>query len=164
MRALQPTDYLTGIHAIDFDQLRASGIDTLLFDLDNTLLPRNAGEVPDSLRAWATEVKSQGFKVCIVSNNWHDRVVGVAADIGFDLVAKAIKPMPFAFKKALAKMGSTPDQAAIIGDQIFTDVLGGKLLGIRTVLVVPMTSSDLPHTLLLRKIERVVLAGREPVA
>ncbi len=164
MRALQPTDYLTGIHAIDLDQLRASGIDTLLIDLDNTLLPRNSGEVPESLRTWASQVKSQGFKVCIVSNNWHERVGGVAADIGFELVAKAIKPLPFAFKKALTKMGSTREQAAIVGDQIFTDVLGGKLLGIRTVLVVPMTSSDLPHTLFLRRIERVVLAGREPVA
>jgi HAD superfamily phosphatase (TIGR01668 family) len=98
-----------------------------------------------------------------VSNNWHGHVAEIAADLGMPIVAKAIKPLPFAFLKALKVTGSKRTQAAIVGDQLFTDVLGGKLVGIKTVLVAPLSASDLPHTLFLRKVERVLLAGRQPL-
>ena len=90
-------------------------------------------------------------------------MVGVAEELGFAIVPKALKPLPFAFRKAMRLMGSKAEGSAIVGDQLFTDVLGGKLTGITTVLVVPMSASDLPHTLLLRKLEHVLLAGRQPL-
>lgn len=136
----------------------------MLVDLDNTLLPRNSADIPAATRAWAQETAERGMKVFLVSNNWHDRVVGVADELGFGLVAKALKPLPFAFLKALSRADSSRDKAAVVGDQMFTDILGGRMLGITTVLVTPMTSSDLPHTLLLRRIERVLLAGRSPLS
>ena len=46
---------------------------------------------------------------------------------------------------------------------MFTDVLGGKLLGMVTIMVLPLSASDLPHTLVLRRVERVLLAGRQPL-
>jgi hypothetical protein len=101
--------------------------------------------------------------VCLVSNNWHERVNIVAGQLGFELVAKAVKPLPFAFLRALRKIGSCRANSAVVGDQLFTDVLGGKLLGMRTVMVAPLSESDLPHTLLLRRLERVLLAGRAPL-
>jgi HAD superfamily phosphatase (TIGR01668 family) len=160
---LSPDYYLRSVHDIDLAELMSRGIDTLLVDLDNTLLPRNGSDVPDDLRVWASSVLDQGFRVCIVSNNWHERVKGVAGEIGFDLVAKAIKPLPFAFIIALRRVGSRRRRAVVVGDQMFTDVLGGKLMGMRTVLVVPLSASDLPHTLILRKMERWLLAGRQPL-
>jgi predicted HAD superfamily phosphohydrolase YqeG len=78
-------------------------------------------------------------------------------------VAKAVKPLPFAFLRALSKVGSARNRAAVVGDQMFTDVLGGRLLGMKTMLVVPLSHTDLPHTLLLRKLESLVLAGRRPL-
>lgn len=158
-----PDLYVTDVHHIDLDALAASGIDTLLVDLDNTLLPRDTNVVPDALRNWATTLSERGFKVCLVSNNWHDRVNDVAEELGFSLVAKAIKPLPFAFLRALKLMDSQRATAATVGDQIFTDVLGGNLLGMRSILVQPLSDTDLPHTLLLRRIERFVLAGRRPL-
>ncbi len=160
---LSPDYYYRSVPDIDLDRLTADGIDTLFVDLDNTLLPRNSGDIPASSRAWADEVRSRGFKVCLVSNNWHERVKGVAEQLGFELVAKAVKPLPFAFWRALSKCGSKRSSAATVGDQIFTDVLGGKLLGMRAILVVPLSQSDLPHTLLLRKAEKALLAGRAPL-
>ena len=77
-------------------------------------------------------------------------------------MAKAVKPLPFAFLRALKLVASTRRRSAIVGDQLFTDVLGGKLLGIMTIMVLPLSASDLPHTLLLRRVERVLLAGRQP--
>ena len=163
MSLLSPDLYHTDVHAIDLDALSAAGIDTLLVDLDNTLLPRDTNEMPDELRAWAVELRSRGFRVCLVSNNWHERVHAVAQGLGFSLVAKAVKPLPFAFLRALRILGSDRRRAAVVGDQIFTDVLGGNLLSMSTVLVQPLSASDLPHTLVLRALERRILAGRAPL-
>jgi len=159
---MSPDLYLRSVCDIDLDALRAQGVDTLLMDLDNTLLPRDSSSMPDDIVAWAAQLPSRGFRVCLVSNNWHARVHQVAEDLGFQLVAKAVKPLPFAFWRALKLMGVSRKQCAIVGDQMFTDVLGGKLLGIKTIMVLPLSESDLPHTLLLRRVEKLLLGGRRP--
>jgi len=160
---LAPDLYYRSVYDIDLSDLSARGIDTLLVDLDNTLMPRNSAQVPEATREWALSLADQGFSACLVSNNWHQRVLGLADELGFGLVPKALKPLPFAFRKAMRLMKATPRSCAIVGDQMFTDVLGGKLTGMTTVLVQPMTASDLPHTLVLRKLEHVLLAGRQPL-
>lgn len=160
---LSPDFYFRSVNDIDLDALRARGIDTLLVDLDNTLLPRDRAEIPDPSRRWIKSVAEKGFKLCLVSNNWHERVALVAEELEVELVAKAVKPLPFAFLVALRRMGSTRGSAAVVGDQMFTDVAGGKLLGMATVMVLPLSHSDLPHTLALRHLERVLLAGRQPL-
>ena len=161
---LGPDLYLRSVLDIDLDQLEAWGVDTLLMDLDNTLLPRDSSVVPSEIEQWARTLADKGVSVCLVSNNWHERVQEVAEELGFILVAKAVKPLPFAFLRALRKAGTTRKRSAIVGDQLFTDVLGGKLLGIKTILVLPLSASDLPHTLLLRHVERMLLAGRQPLS
>lgn len=157
-----PDLYLRGVADIDLEALRRQGVDTLLMDLDNTLLPRDSSIMPDELVAWSASLAEKGFRVCLVSNNWHQRVHEVAAELGLPLVAKAVKPLPFAFLRALRLMGVKRRQCAIVGDQMFTDVLGGKLLGVRTIMVLPLSESDLPHTLMLRHVEKLFLGGREP--
>ena len=160
---LSPDLYLRSVNDIDLDELRSRGLDTLLVDLDNTLLPRDSAVVPDSAREWVQSLSAAGFKVCLVSNNWHQRVSEVAEELGLELVAKAVKPLPFAFLRALHLLGSKRSSAAVVGDQMFTDVVGGKLLGMATIMVLPLSESDLPHTLALRHVERVLLAGRQPL-
>lgn len=160
---LSPDYYYRSVHDIDLDALGARGIDTLLVDLDNTLLSRENNVVSEDLKQWVTRLGSRGFTVYLVSNNWHERVHHVAGELGIGLVAKAIKPLPFAFLRALRMAGATRRRAAVVGDQLFTDVLGGKMLGMTTVLVEPISSTDLPHTLMLRHLERVLLAGRRPL-
>ena len=162
-RVLSPDYYYRSVLDIDLVDLKRHGIDTLLIDLDNTLLPRDGNVIPADVKAWAAKLHAAGFSACLVSNNWHERVVRVAEELGFDLVPKAVKPLPFAFRVALKRAGSTKERAAVVGDQMFTDVLGGKLTGITTVLIAPMSSADLPHTLLLRRIERMLLADRQPL-
>lgn len=163
-RLLAPDLYYTSVHAIDLDALRAEGICALLLDLDNTLLPRDTNVVPDDLKEWAAELGARGFVACLVSNNWHERVKHVADELGFELVDKAVKPFPFAFRRAVKRLGVRRDQVAVVGDQVFTDILGGSLIGVRTLLVQPLSASDLPHTLFLRILESRVLKGRAPLA
>jgi uncharacterized protein len=160
---LNPDYYYRSVLDIDLESLATKGVNTLLIDLDNTLLARDSDVIPDDIKAWTDGLAAKGFRACLVSNNWHDRVSLVAQELGFELVAKAVKPLPFAFMAALKRMGSTRSQSVIIGDQMFTDVLGGKMSGITTVLIEPLSSADLPHTLFLRRIERVLLAGRTPL-
>lgn len=161
---LAPDLFYTSVTAIDLVALRESGVRHLLLDLDNTLMPRDTSALPSEVRSWIASLPTAGMAACLVSNNWHAHVASVAEDIGLPIVAKALKPFPSAFRRALAVLGSTPAEAAVIGDQLFTDVLGGNLLGMTTVLVSPQSTSDLPHTLLLRRVERRVLAGRSPLA
>ncbi len=164
MAILKPDLYYTDVFAIDLSDLRARGVNALLVDLDNTLLPRDTNVLPDELRRWAGRLAEEGFRVCLVSNNWHERVKRVAEELGFELVAKALKPLPFAFRRAMESLGASRGSTAVIGDQLFTDVLGGNALGLLTVLVAPLSKTDLPHTLLLRRIEALALAGRQPVS
>jgi HAD superfamily phosphatase (TIGR01668 family) len=163
MGLLSPTYYYRSVSDIDLDALRESGIDTLLVDIDNTILPRDTKRMPEELITWARRLSPQGFKVCLVSNNWHDHVKRTADALGLLMVPKALKPLPYGFRKAMRLLGSERASTAVIGDQVFTDVLGGNALGLVTVLVTPMSPVEPPHTLVLRAIERRLLAGRRPL-
>lgn len=164
MSLFTPDRYYTSVEAIDLEDLRSLGVRALMLDLDNTLLPRDTGEIRAELREWAVRTASAGFAMCLVSNNWHERVHAIADQLGIPLVARAIKPLPYAFRRAMRLLGVQPSDCAVVGDQIFTDVLGGNLIGATTVLVEPLSRSDLPHTLLLRLIEARIMSDREPTA
>lgn len=160
----RPDYYVSDVCAVDLDALRAAGVKALLIDIDNTLLPRDAATVPGRYAAWVASLPASGFGVHFVSNNWHDSIYAHAAELGFPVVAKAIKPLPFAFRVAARALGVRARECAVIGDQVFTDIVGGNLLGARTVLVEPLSATDLPHTLVLRRVERLIMAGRRPSA
>lgn len=161
--SLRPDLYYDSVASVDLEGLASRGITSLLVDLDNTLLPRDTSEFPLSSLAFARHVRDAGMKACLVSNNWHERVHSAASELGFDLVPRAVKPLPFAFLAGLRRLGAARTQTAVIGDQMFTDILGGNALGMLTVLVRPLSSSDLPHTLLLRKVEERILGDRKPL-
>lgn len=162
-RWLSPTYYYRRVTDIDLDYLAVSGIDTLLIDIDNTILPRDTGELTDELTAWAAALLGRGFKVCLVSNNEPEHVARIAGQLGLAMVHRALKPLGFGFRKAVAQLGSRLESSAVVGDQLFTDVLGGNLLGMTTILVEPLSSTDPAHTLVIRRIERRLLAGRHPL-
>lgn len=163
MSLLQPDLYYQSVTDIDPDDLRNRGVRMLLVDLDNTLVPRNTTEATRTVYEWVQAAKRKGIGVTIVSNNWHERVQHAADALDVPILGKATKPFPSAFRRALEAAGETQNSAAVVGDQIFTDILGGNLLGALTILVVPLASgSDLPHTRVLRGLERLVLRNRTP--
>lgn len=164
MSLLTPDRYYTSVEAVDLSDLRACGIRAMLLDLDNTLMARFTGEIRDGVHGWIGRARGEGFGLCLVSNNWHARVHAAADELGIPLVARAVKPLPFAFTRGMRQLGVQAGETAVVGDQIFTDVLGGNLAGATTVLVQPLSRRDLPHTLLLRLIEARIMADREPLA
>lgn len=162
MGLLTPNRYVEDVTVVDLVEQRRAGKRALLLDRDNTIVPRDTKTVPPEVVCWLKEARELGFALCFVSNNWARNVRPDAEAFGAALVSRAAKPLPFALWHALHKLGVSRGEALLLGDQVFTDVLGGRLAGIDTVLVRPQAEVDLAHTLVLRRFEARVLDGIEP--
>lgn len=162
MKALRPDRFVSRVDVIDPQEILDRGITGVLVDLDNTLKPRDRHDVPAELADWVISLKDAGIKVCLLSNNWHETVSGVADRLGIAYVSKAVKPLPFSYLMGMRRMGTKRRDTLMIGDQIFTDVLGARLLGLPVWAVPPLAKHDLAHTLFLRKVERVLVGELVP--
>lgn len=161
---LRPRLYVSSIYAINLDRLKGRGIVGLVVDLDNTLVAWNNDRASKDLSRWVQRVKQQGFRLCLVSNNFPARVRRFGQWLDVPSVANAAKPRRRAFRRAMELLGTEPGNTAVIGDQVFTDVLGGNRLRCYTILVLPMTEHEYWTTRLVRRVERLVLpqAMRRP--
>lgn len=157
-RALAPTWFIESIYDLDLDKLWQRGIRGIVTDLDNTLIEWNVPEPDERLLEWVRRVRERGFKVCIASNNGRLRVETFAKPLGVPFLSRAGKPRRRGLRAALELMGTTPETTALLGDQVFTDILGGNRLGLMTVLVHPIARREFIGTRLVRRVERVVLA------
>ena len=159
MRIFSPTRYITSVDRIDLDALWASGKRAILLDRDNTLVPRDRACAPHEISAWLYRARSMGFRLCMVSNNWHrDQVARSAGELGLEFISHAMKPAPFAITAGLKRLGAAANEAVLIGDQLYTDVWGGNLAGVDTILVKPQAQVDLWYTQIFRIFERRALA------
>ena len=161
MSLVRPWRRERAITDVDVDELAASGVRCVLFDRDNTVVPRDTGAAPESVMDWICRVREAGIALCMVSNNFHSQQVEAsAAELGCAVVHHAMKPAPFAVRRALAIVGVDASEAVLIGDQVFTDVMAGNLAGVRTILVEPQSTSDLWYTHIFRVFERAIGARR----
>jgi len=158
-RWLRPTSQARTIYDIDLGALVARGIRGMILDLDNTIVPWGARAVPQGLIGWVREARAVGLQLCIVSNNSGRRVAELAGALGVPALTGARKPARGALRRALAVMGTAPETTVLVGDQLFTDVLGGNRLGIHTILVEPQSPHEFVLTRLTRVVEGLVLRG-----
>lgn len=157
---LSATRYVASLPQVNIDELVENGVRLVLLDRDNTCLPRDRKRCPEEVAAWIACAREAGMRVVLVSNNFHrTQVLATATELGCEALTHAMKPMPFALWKAMRMVGEVPERTVMIGDQVFTDVLAGNLAGVATVLVHPQTVRDLWYTLLLRRVEKIVLRG-----
>lgn len=163
MAGLFPDTFLSSVLAVDFDELERAGVHNLLMDMDNTLLPRRTYTIPPEMKVWIQEARDRGFRLGVISNNWHQTVFEVAATVDLPVVWKAMKPMPFAFIHARRRFGFARRETIVIGDQLITDIWGAHCSGMKSILVLPLVSYDLPHTLILRKVEKLFIGGMSPI-
>lgn len=159
MAFLHPDLWLPDIHAITKSHLETLGVRGLLIDLDDTLVGSNDETVPEDALTWVRSWAPLGFRVVILSNGKPARVARFAHAARLPAFALAGKPLKKAFRKGLAALELDPHESVMIGDQIFTDVLGAKLAGTKSILVHPVSQAGMLHTRLLRHIERSVLKG-----
>jgi HAD superfamily phosphatase (TIGR01668 family) len=143
VKIFYPKAHFRNVQAIDLSKLRALGISNLIVDLDETLRKRNSSYIPEGSIKWIEEAKRKGFKVCITSNNpfwWKLKKIENIFNAPVSLLA--LKPLPIAFKHAMSLLGAKPSNTALIGDQLFTDIVGANWLGIYTILVDPITGAE----------------------
>lgn len=154
---LTPDLYVESVLKLNLEKLKQKNIKGLIIDIDNTLVSWEIKYASEKTKEWLLNLEKEGFKVCLVSNNTEDRVVTFNEELKLPAIHRASKPRIGAFKRAMKIMDTKIENTAVIGDQIFTDVLGGNRMRLFTVLVVPIEGKEFWWTTFVRKIERHVL-------
>jgi len=155
---LSPKLAVDNIHAIDFTKLKDQGINCLIMDLDDTLLPRTVNDITPQLFEWIATRKEEGFKICLASNSRHPlRVKYIGETLGVPYISMGFKPLPFVFWKSLEILESSSKETAMIGDQLFMDVLGGNIVNLFTIYVKNLTPENFPPRIWMRQLERWIL-------
>ena len=126
------TKYLTDLTP---EILKKHGIRFLMMDFDNTIVPYTTNEPTEEMDAWLKRMVSSDIKLCVVSNTRKDRVNVFCAPYGIPVIMRAGKPGTGGIYEALGKFGYAQDEAALVGDQIFTDTFAANNAHVRSILV-----------------------------
>ena len=149
---LYPDLYLNSVIDINATLLKKNKLEALILDVDNTLIDYYKNLI-DGAEDWCENLKSEGIKCIILSNsNKKEKVETVAKKLGIKYVMFAKKPLKSGFKKALEKLEMKPEQVAVVGDQIFTDVVGAKRMKMFSILVKQVGEKDIFITKVKRPI------------
>lgn len=159
MSLLCPHRMVESVTEITHDELREQGVQGVILDLDNTLVLWRKEEMTSEVADWLNGLLQAGFQLCILSNSpIGERSKRVAAKLGCHYVHDARKPRRKGFRKSMDIMGTAPETTAIIGDQMFTDVLGGNRSGVYTIMVKPIHKREFVYTRFIsRPPERLLL-------
>ena len=154
---LKPDYNLKNIYEINFEELKNQGIKCIMFDLDSTvMLSKSASFLPETIEWFNSFIKD--FEVAIISNNPNKNYIENASKLApCRVIGKAKKPNPEVAKNYLDEVGISPKNAVMIGDRPLTDILVGKRLGCKTILVGSINPNENLLTKFVRALERSVI-------
>jgi len=156
---LKPKVYLESLLKIDLIKMKKNlKIKGIIIDLDNTTVAWGKDNINQDITGWIDEAKKINISVCLVSNTHPGRVKKFAKIFKVPYLSNSFKPFHLAFKKAIKKLGTEYSETLVIGDQIFTDILGGNRLNMYTILVTPLGKRDSVGTFIQRSFEKMILA------
>ena len=115
--------------------LKQQGIELLMLDFDNTIVPYTTSQATEEMDAWIRKMLASDISLCVVSNSHKDRVKIFCGHYGMDCITHAKKPFSKGIQECLRKYQIPASRAALVGDQIFTDTLGANGCGVRPILV-----------------------------
>ncbi len=141
---------ITKIKLEDLEDLQVKGI---ICDLDNTLVSWGDDYINPKIKRWLLKLKQEGYKICLVSNTFSSRIDDIASLLDLSFISRALKPVKWSYLKAADRLSLSLEEIVVIGDQLFTDVLGGNRSGMNTILVDPLGSRELLFTRLIRRVE-----------
>ena len=133
--SLLPKIIVPALTDVTADLLRNRGIQLLMLDFDNTIVPYTTSVPTEQMAAWLKAMVSSEVAVCVVSNSRKGRVREFCAAYGLECITHAQKPFPKGIRQCLQKYGIAPEAAALAGDQIYTDTLGANAAGVKPILV-----------------------------
>lgn len=155
-----PHHMVRSIYDLKTEFFTSRGIKLLLLDLDNTLVPYEDDEPSDELKSWLREISEAGIEPFIFSNNRGGRPAGFSEKLDIGFIGRAKKPNPRKLNQVLAEKGIRHKEAAIVGDQIYTDIFCGRRAGILSVAVRPIRISNPLRALRYAAESPFRLAGR----
>ncbi len=157
IKSLKPDLFVNRVSDIKISKLLEWKIEGLILDVDNTLLPTKSKKLSNDIKLWVSEA-SKKFKIIILSNNSEKKILRAARQLNLSYIPWTLKPLNIYYKIALLKLGLSAEKVCAIGDQIFTDILGGKLSGMRAIYVKPINEKeDSSWTKFVRIFERRLL-------
>lgn len=156
--ALLPDLWVDTIAHIPLSYLSDREIFGLIIDIDNTIAKDNSLVVEPFAEEFIQKARANGIQVCLVSNNNQARVAPMGQKLGCPTLHKAGKPAPQAYDRALSLLNVPKKHAAMIGDQLFTDIYGGNRSGLHTILVSPVDKHEIIGIRLKRPLEKFVLS------
>lgn len=157
LRQLCPVEAYHTLWEIELEKLVQAGKKLVLIDIDNTLLPWRSEEFPPESLEWLQRGRALGLEFCILSNTRNtERLQRLSERMGVPFMQGKFKPSRMMYRAALDRFGVAPEQAVMVGDQLFTDVLGANRAGIEAIWVKPMTSREFVGTRVNRIAERLV--------
>ena len=115
--------------------LQNQNIRLLMLDFDNTIVPYTTDIPTEKMEIWIRGMLASHIQLCVVSNSKRERVKIFCSKYGLDCVTHARKPFSKGINACLQRYGFAAGQCALVGDQIFTDVLGANCAGVRSILV-----------------------------
>ena len=157
MEKFKPTYIIESVEKIPFVLFERDNIKGLIFDVDNTISTMGKG-ITEGCYKWIKEAKELGYKVCILSNSVNlKKVRKIMTDLDILGLCFAKKPSTKGFAMALNLLDLKKEEVIMIGDQVFTDVLGANRFGIKSILVNPLSKKEGPFTMLKRPLEKLIL-------
>jgi len=157
LKLFRPYKYIENLTDLSSAELEQDGISYLLIDLDDTLVASYANDIDQGFVGWLEQLQADGIKIIVLSNGKAKHVASWLKRLDLEGIALSGKPLPIAFARVLKKFApnkANRSNCAMLGDQLFTDVLGANIYGLRSILVKPLSAGK-PHTKLLRKLENV---------
>lgn len=142
MGIFQPTAVRERVTDISPEFLNSLGIRALLLDVDNTLATYSSHTPSEGSLEWVRAMGDAGFRMIIISNNYKKRVKSFGVMFGLDTLSFAIKPLPVGYLRAAKRLKVKRSECVIIGDQIFTDIVGANLCGMKSVLLTPIEPEE----------------------
>lgn len=152
-----PDSYYKNIYEIDYNNLVKEKINTLLFDIDNTITYVDDITIPKQTIELFEKLKKQNFKILLISNNNEERVKPISEKLNLLAISNAGKPTTEAYDKALKKINSKKENAVAIGDQILSDIVGAKKYGIKAILVDQLSEDNNLQTGLAQKLQKFMI-------
>ena len=133
--SLLPRFRADSITVLTPEMLQKQGVHLLMLDFDNTIVPYTTNEPTQQMDAWLKEMAASDIRLCVVSNSRSDRVKTFCEPYGIPVIIRAKKPGTKGIFEALGRFGYAQDEAALVGDQIFTDTFGAGNAHVRSILV-----------------------------
>lgn len=140
--SLLPRIIVTELPDVTPELLRSKGIRLLMLDFDNTIVPYTTNIPTDKMEQWLKTILPSDITLCVVSNSKRDRVKIFCQKYGLPCITHSQKPFQKGIRECLNRFGILAEQAALVGDQIFTDTLGANCAGATSILVKPINNHN----------------------